>query len=219
MKSDLKAMAAVLRGSTDLTAFKKEKKVAELIVRNGDIRELATRVRKEVANLVLADTRSSVIGHCGHRIVITFADDIPSDGTRVQVWLGKVKMMEHLYHPEASWPDADDHVERTTLLNLLSHYYAVLWKKSNIEATLKKLLQEGNGSVKLPNGQTLKSEVRHRAGGDRSVSLYSHDDYPIFSMITYERDPDQGHILGALEHNFSSPGLIGPADHSFTLVD
>lgn len=192
--------------------------MAELIVRNGDIRELATKVRKEVANLVLADTRSTVIDHCGHRILITFADDVPSSGTRVQVWLGKVMIMEHLYHPDASWPDADDHVERSTLLNVLTHYYDVLWDRSNVEATLKKLLQEGNGSVKLPNGQTLKSEVRHRPGGDRTVSLCSHDDYPIFSMITYERDPNQEHIWSAIKHNFSSPGLIGPANHSFTLV-
>ncbi|QYN80056.1 hypothetical protein PQD71_gp163 [Kosakonia phage Kc263] len=191
-----------------------------LTITNGLLRSIARTVKQEAINEIAGTVRSVFLKNVQFTPTITFIEDIENGGTLVEVWVNKKKMASLRYSvtSEKSWAQLDNQFEYLCYIGLVNYFYGVLEQNTNLEEIIRNALLEGNFSVKLPNGQTLKSEVAHGAY-ERIVSLAQSDNYPICSLPVDITPESVTHILSNVKYHWRDPGRLCPDDHSIMLEE
>lgn len=216
MNNKTKMIAAILGGSTNLDFFKKEKKMtaSKIIVTNSQLRDMASKIVDEVKRELLGTERSIRLMSVPFCPTVTFYENPVDSSIRVEVWVNKVKVAEQSYHHQAteSYAEMDTRLEVNTHRGLVKYFYTVLLDSCNLRNIIVGAVNKGNDTIKLPNGQTLRSE--YAIGRyERYVSLRQKDDYPVFSMHCCAIEEDVDRIFSHFVYHWTDPGLLAPGDH------
>ncbi|QBZ70842.1 hypothetical protein pETSU_261 [Edwardsiella phage pEt-SU] len=187
---------------------------SKIIVTNSQLRDMAEKISEVVAQEVTGIERSLRLMAVPFCPIVTFYENPVDGSTRAEVWVNKVKIAEQVYHSQSAeaWDLLDKRLESNTHRGLVKYFYTKLLDCVNLKLTITELLNKGNGSVVLPNGQTLTSEVRHGAYS-RSVGLRQKDTYPIFSIQVDQTEQDIQHVLTNVCYQWTDPGMLAPGDH------
>ena len=187
---------------------------SKITVTNFQLRDMASKIINETKRELLGTERSIHLMSVPFCPTVTFYDNMADSSIRVEVWVNKVKIAEQVYHHQAaeSYAEMDTRLEVNTHRGLIKYFYGKLWGTINMRLTIRELMNKGNGSVKLPNGQTLTSELLMRPR-DLSVGLRQVDDYPIFGYPVDNNEEAVAHVLRSVEYHWTDPGLLAPGDH------
>lgn len=216
MTNRIKLMAAVLGGSTNLNHFKKKPKMtaSKIIVSNYQLRGMAEQIVEAAKPEICGTERSIRLMSIPFCPTVTFYENPIDSSTRVEVWVNKEKISEQSYSTQSSesWSTLDTRLEINTQRGLVKYFYKLLLDSNDLRAVIADAMQAGNKTVKLPNGQTLTSEILHRPR-DLSVGLRQTDNYPVFSAPVDATEDAVDHILANISYHWTDPGILAPGDH------
>lgn len=189
-------------------------KASKITVSNSQMKDMAHSISYEVGNRLLSNERSFKLMSLPFCPIVSLIDDIPTNATVAKVYVNKVLIAEQSYHAQSaeSWATLDLRLETNIHRGLVKYFYGFLFDQCDLAGAIAKVMQKGNGSVTLPNGQTLYSEVRH-GSYSRIVGIRQKDNYPVFSLQANQTDADIIHILSNITYHWTDPGLIYPGDH------
>lgn len=192
--------------------------MSAVVVTNAILKSMAHCIKEATIEEVTGTLRSLTLKDVPHRPILTFVEDIPNNGIVVTAWVNKVKIAQQTYRSQSEkpWMTLDMEFEHRCYLGLVNYFYSVLRQHTAINDTVKDLLEKGNGSIKLPNGQTLKSAVRH-GEYERSVSLSQKDGDSICSLQVDVSELSIGHILSTVNFHWTDPGRLYPDNHGIEI--
>lgn len=187
---------------------------SKIIVTNSQMRDMALSIKESVATEIVGNDRSFKLMSVPFCPVISLYDDIPTNATIARVYVNKVLIAEQSYQVQSAepWDVLDNRLENNVFRGLVKYFYGLLLENYDLTGEINKVMQEGNSSVTLPNGQTLWSEVRHGAYS-RTVGIRQKDTYPVFSLQADKTEQDVRHILSNVAYHWTDPGMLAPADH------
>ena len=185
-----------------------------VVISNALLKTMALNIKREAIKELTGTVRSITLKDVPHTPTITFVEDIPKGAIVVLVWVNKVKIAQQTYTPvsEKPWMTLDAELEHYCYIGLINYFYGVLHQNTPLNAIIQDTLEKGNASVKLPNGQTLRSEVRHGAY-QRAASLIQKNGESICSLQANVSELSFGHILSSINFHWTDPGRLCPDDH------
>lgn len=194
--------------------------MSTITITNGLLRSISRTIKQEVGNEVSGTVRSAFLKNVQFTPTITFIEYIENGGTLVEAWVNKNKIASLHYSvtSDKSWSELDRYFEHDCYTGMVNYFYGVLEQNTDLVEIIKNALVEGNVSVKLPNGQTLKSEIFHGAY-ERVVRLLQPDGYPICSLPVDVNDLSVSHILSNVKFHWRDPGRLCPDDHCIVLEE
>lgn len=187
---------------------------SKIIVSNFQLRGMAEQIVEAVKPEVTGSIRAMQLMGIPFCPIVTFYDNPADNSVRVEVWINKEKISEQSYHSQSaeSWSTLDTRLEVSTHRGLIKYFYTKLLNSIDLRGIIVDAMQTGNKTVKLPNGQTLTSELLHRPR-DLSVGLRQVDNYPIFSAPVDANEEAVDHILSNIAYHWTDPGVLAPGDH------
>lgn len=187
---------------------------SKITVSNSQLRDMASKIVEAVKPEVCGSIRATRLKRVPFCPTITFYDN-PADGSvRVEVWVNKEKISEQSYHSQSaeSWEQLDTRLEVNTQRGLVKYFYTKLLHSIDLRGIISDAMMTGNKTVKLPNGQTLVSELLVRPR-DLSVGLRQVDNYPVFSAPVDLNEEAVDHILSNIAFHWTDPGILAPGGH------
>lgn len=189
-------------------------KASKITVSNFQLRGMAEQIVEAVKPEVCGSIRAMQLMGIPFAPTITFYDNPANSSVRVEVWINKEKIAEQDYHSQSaeSWSTLDSRLEVNTHRGLVKYFYTKLMDSIDLRGIISDAMKAGNKTVKLPNGQTLTSELLYRPR-DLSVGLRQTDNYPIFSFPVDLNEEAVDHILSNIAYHWTDPGVLAPGDH------